>query len=63
MHDEMTVAVRAMNPGRPDEFRRVFFACPMGHDLGSVPLDRLERPGGSRVDPVCQHYAHRSATR
>lgn len=54
---EVHVEARVMNAGTAQEFVRLFATCPMGHDLGSIPLDMATRhPWDIRE---CQHYEHK----
>ena len=59
------ITARTMNPGTKRAFVRVFVTCPMGHDLGSVPLDYLKARDaaghlGVEFDSVCNHHEHRT---
>lgn len=59
-HVEVTAKAETMNANTTEEFIRIFFWCPMGHDLGSVPLDfLLDHP--TRIYTECSHYEHRVA--
>lgn len=63
--NDYAASARVMNPGTDDEFIRLYFTCPMGHDMGSVPIsepypsDLLARFAAD----TCRHYDHKREER
>ena len=52
-----TVHAETMNSGTDREFVRVFIRCPMGHDLGSIPIGSALRYPFEVSE--CTHYAQK----
>ena len=52
------IIARVMNAGTAREFVRIFAECPMGHDLGSIPLGSLQEHDWEIRE--CHHYEHKA---